>query len=188
MNLGEHPLLFDLVDMTAASVDHSVLGATYTAQPLGYYKFAIPPEVASQPLSIRIHEIRCDGLRCAGEATDVVPASEAARSILLRDDGTALRKTVVDAQWNLLNQVSWTVSCNQLPNEPLLLHLTDGLLSRTVTVSGTSVDDPNSLLIVVGHPPLVEPTAGILDPYVQPPSVHPTPPPWTDVHTFSSPY
>ncbi len=188
MSLGDHPLLFDLVEMPAASVDHSLLGASYTAQPLGYYKFSLPPTLGCQALSIRFHEMRCDGIRCAGEATDIVPPSGGIRSVILRDDGTGIRKTVVDATWDLLNQVSWSVQCNQFPEEPAVLHLTDGVLSRTVTVSGTSVDDPDSQTIVVGAPPSVLPTAGYQDSCLQPPDVYPTPPPWTDVQTFVFPF
>ena len=186
MNLGADPILVDFLAMPASQVDHSVLGTTYTIPSLGYYKFHVPPSVAAGPLSFRVHQLGCTGLRCAGGATDAVPGSMSVREVVIRDDGGQLRKTVFDARWDAANNVSYAVSCNELSGQPLSLTLMNGGLSKTVTVSGFAVD-PGNQLIVIGPPPLTSTTDLVPDPTFSPPGVFPEPPAWQTTPTLTTP-
>ncbi|MCI0589182.1 MAG: hypothetical protein L0323_20385 [Planctomycetes bacterium] len=187
MNLGGDPIVLDFLPMPASEVDHSVLGTFHTLPSLGYWKFHLPPEIAAFPLSFRVHQARCDGARCAGGATDLVPAPSSVRDIVIRDDGAALRKTVFDVAWDASGNVTYCVSANELPSVPFDMVLTDGIHSKTITVDGFSVN-PGSQLVVVNPPPLVPPTDGILDPSVEVPGVLPTGGPWVVTQTFHSPF
>jgi len=186
MNLGADPILVDFVAQPAWEVDHSVLGTAYTIPSIGIFRWHIPATTAAGPLSFRVHELRCDGTtRCAGEATDIVPPS-GTRNVVVRDSNGELYKTVFDVTWDESDTDHYVVTENGLPAQTLSLVLTDGTNARTIQVDDTTVN-PGDQTIVIGIPPLVSPAAGILDPFVQPPTVYPEVPMWAADSLFGDP-
>lgn len=186
MNLGAEPILVDFLAMLACEVDHSVIGTIYAIPSLGFYKFHVPPGVAAGSLSFRVHQLACEGIKCAGGATDAIPPSNSVREVVIRDDGGQLRKTVFTASWDAANNVSYAVSCNELAGQAFNFTLSNGALSKTVRVSGFAVD-PGSQLIVIGPPPLTSTTDLVPDPTFSPPGVFPEPPAWQSTPTLTTP-